>query len=397
MRPYSFRSYAVYTRPPPRTVAPSLPPRTVSPPQPRRQDLVSAVRDPYWFSSNIQLRNVDRTNVWATSWRQLRNAQTRAIANGFEFDGVRFDGESAFGGGLTREWFSLITPAISRVPNSVFELRAGSQYDQIASGPIGGRSDEYRAVGRLFALSIIEDKPLGINLPTVFFKRLLGQPIALADIRELVGDVTYRSIEYVMDPARSADELDALMSPLYGSESDEDVTLANRDAQLAAALANVPINSSPDKFNQISAGLFEIIPRNLWNNWTPEAFAALIKGNGDIDIDDMERNLGFRGYSRYSQQVQWLLTVLREYDQPKRRAFLRFVTGSTFVSSGGFAEGPLRIDRIDRTNRRGDVVLPTTHTCFRSIDLPAYISLDELRRKVTIAVEADAGGTMEDR
>ncbi len=322
-------------------------------------------------------------------------APINMLQAGFGFDGVRYAREIAFGPGLAREWFTLISTAISRGPTRLFENRPNTVFDQIVSGT-DIRLEEYRAIGRLMALSIIEGNPLGLNLHTAFFTLLLRQPIRFEDLRGLLDDISYRSIEYCMDRSRTEEDLAALMQPLPESGSTEDVTLANRHAQLEAVIANVPVNHSPQQFALLLAGFNEVIPHNLLTNWSPEGIASLIRGNGDIDIDDLERNMqiGY-GYTGSSDEVRWLLTVLREYDQPMRRAFLRFVTGSSIVPSGGFAESPLRFDRTMRTNPRGDVVLPTTHTCFRSIDLPQYQSLDELRRMVTIAVEADAGGEMQ--
>ncbi len=356
---------------------------------------MDAIRTGGAWGSNLSIQRVSRTDVWGTSWRQLLNIPIYLIRNGFGFDGIGYIGEQAYGGGLTREWFTLMSTAISRGLSQLFENRPDTVFDEIVSGG-DNRVDEYRAVGRFFALSIIEGIPLGLNLHTAFYKLLLHQPLRFEDLRGLLDDASYRSIEYCMDPSRTEEELAALMSPLAGSGSADDVTLANRQAQLEAVIANVPVNHSPQKFAQILAGFNEVIPHNLLSNWTPEALANLIKGNDDIDIDDLEHNLiiGY-GYSRSSDQIQWLLTVLREYDQPMRRAFLRFVTGSSVLPSGGFAQSRLSFDHTLRRNIRGDVVLPTTHTCFRTIDLPEYASLEELRRMVTLAVEADAGGEMQ--
>lgn len=316
---------------------------------------------------------------------------------------VSFIGENAGGQGLVRDWFSLIAGAVSfRQSNEtgipLLSPRGQTVFDQIVYNS-GYSLVHYNALGRLLALSVIHGYPVGFNLPAVFYKKLLGREIVLEDIRDLLAPSEYAYIVDIMDPTRTADYLDGVMAPMMESGATEDISLDNRDAQFALMMTNVVTNHSPEKFQAIIDGFFAVIPReSVSGSISHEELRSFIRGNPEIDIADFRAhyNVG-RGYVADSPQVEWLFTVLEEYDQPMRRKFLRFVTGRSILPTGGFGHlGTLiRLDRTSRTHNGDNVVLPTTHTCFHSIDLPAYESLEELRRKLTIAIEYDAAGSME--
>jgi hypothetical protein len=343
---------------------------------------------------------VDRARPRETSFAFLSISNPSTLRGGIT--SVSYDGEAAGGIGLTRDWFSLIAGAVSfRQTNEtgipLLSPRGETSFDEIV-GNIGVGLDQYVSLGRLLALSIINGYPLGFNLPSVFFKKLLGQVIVLDDLRDLLSEQEIGGIEYVMHPDRTADELDMVMAPLMQSGSTDEVSLENRDAQFASMIDNVVTNSSPDKFQAITDGFLAVIPRDLLTGLTPEDLRAFIRGDPEIDIADFRRhcNVG-GGYAMDSPQIEWLFTVLEEYDQPMRSRFLRFVTGRNILPTGGFGAlgRQIRFDLRNRTSWRGQVLLPTTHTCFQSMDLPEYESLDELRRMLTMAINFDAEGGMQ--
>jgi|LauGreDrversion4_2_1035121.scaffolds.fasta_scaffold109055_2 hypothetical protein len=346
----------------------------------------------------FNLVDVNRARALETSFGMISRATASALRRGVF--SVSYAGEVARGEGLIREWFSLIASVVSFRPiedtdTPLLSPRDETPFDQIVNDDRVS-PDQYNSLGRLLALSIIDGFPLGFNLHAVFFKKLLGQPIVLDDLRGLLGDNTVGNIQYVMD-ATTNEELQAIGAPLMESGADEEVSLENRHVQFASMINNVCTNKSPEKFQAIADGFIGVIPRELLTGLTPDDLRSFIRGNEDIDIADFRRhyNVG-HGYAMDSPQIQWLFTVLGEYDQPMRSKFLRFVTGRSILPTGGFGALGTRIliDRRDRTNENHQVVLPTSHTCFHSIDLPQYESIEELRRMLTAALEFDAGGAM---
>jgi len=378
-------------------------PQLVNTPALRRKALILRILE-YTLANDANRMdfglNVNRARPLETSFRAISRATASDLRG--KIRRVSYDNELAIGQGLIREWFSLIAAAVSfrQTPDTGVPLlspRGETNFDEIVRNN-GVSIDQYNSLGRLLAVSIINGYPLGFNLPAVFYKKLLGQAIVLEDVRDLLSVAEVNSIQYVMDATRSDDELADISAPLMHSGSRDDVSLANRDAQFASMIDNICTNSSPEKSQAITDGFLSVIPRELLESLTPEDIRSFIRGNGDIDIADfrLHYNVG-HGYVRNSRQIGWLFTVLEEYDQHMRRQFLRFVTGRSILPTGGFGNlGTLiGIDRKQRLDNSGSVALPTTHTCFHSIDLPEYESLDELRRKLTTAIEYDAAGSME--
>jgi hypothetical protein len=66
---------------------------------------------------------------------------------------------------------------------------------------------------------------------------------------------------------------------------------------------------------------------------------------------------------------------------------LFFVTGFFKVPYGGFKNFPIRISRTGDPNQ-----LPVAHTCNKTIDLPLYITKEDMARKLAIAIAEGPGG-----
>ncbi|EDO34473.1 predicted protein [Nematostella vectensis] len=129
-------------------------------------------------------------------------------------------------------------------------------------------------------------------------------------------------------------------------------------------------------------GFYEIIPKRLISIFNEQELELLISGLPNIDLDDLKSHIEYHKYNENSLQIQWFWRALRSFDQAARAKFLQFVTGTSKVPLQGFAalEGmngfqKFQIHRDDRNTDR----LPSAHTCFNQLDLPAYETYDKLR------------------
>uniref|UniRef100_A0A8C7CCR7 E3 ubiquitin-protein ligase HUWE1 n=1 Tax=Neovison vison TaxID=452646 RepID=A0A8C7CCR7_NEOVI len=142
-------------------------------------------------------------------------------------------------------------------------------------------------------------------------------------------------------------------------------------------------------------GFYEIIPKRLISIFTEQELELLISGLPTIDIDDLKSNTEYHKYQSNSIQIQWFWRALRSFDQADRAKFLQFVTGTSKVPLQGFAalEGmngiqKFQIHRDDRSTDR----LPSAHTCFNQLDLPAYESFEKLRHMLLLAIQECSEG-----
>ena len=93
--------------------------------------------------------------------------------------------------------------------------------------------------------------------------------------------------------------------------------------------------------------------------------------------------------------MQWFWRPLRSFDHAAQAKFLQFITGTSKVPLQGFAnlEGMNGIQRfqIHRDDRCPDR-LPSAHTCFNQLDLPAYETYDKLRSMFSLAISECSEG-----
>ncbi|RWS24924.1 E3 ubiquitin-protein ligase HUWE1-like protein [Leptotrombidium deliense] len=142
-------------------------------------------------------------------------------------------------------------------------------------------------------------------------------------------------------------------------------------------------------------GFYEIIPKRLISIFNEQELELLISGLPNIDIDDLKMNTEYHKYQANSLQIQWFWRALRSFDQADRAKFLQFVTGTSKVPLQGFGalEGmngtqKFQIHRDDRSTDR----LPSAHTCFNQLDLPAYETYDKLRTMLLKAIHECSEG-----
>ncbi|XP_011821509.1 PREDICTED: LOW QUALITY PROTEIN: E3 ubiquitin-protein ligase HUWE1-like [Mandrillus leucophaeus] len=140
---------------------------------------------------------------------------------------------------------------------------------------------------------------------------------------------------------------------------------------------------------------YEITTKRLMSIFTEQELELLISGLPTIDIDDLKSNTEYHKYQSNSIQIQWFWRALCSFDQGDHAKFLQFVTGISKVPLQGFAalEGmngiqKFQIHRDDRSTDR----LPSAHTCFNQLDLPAYESFEKLCHMLLLAIQEHSEG-----
>lgn len=149
------------------------------------------------------------------------------------------------------------------------------------------------------------------------------------------------------------------------------------------------------QLNAFLEGFYDIIPKRLIAIFNEQELELLISGLPTIDIEDLRSNTEYHKYQATALQIQWFWRALRSFDQADRARFLQFVTGTSKVPLQGFAflEGmngiqKFQIHRDDRSTDR----LPSAHTCFNQLDLPAYETQDKLRKMLLTAINECSEG-----
>jgi hypothetical protein len=345
-------------------------------------------------SRPLQMEQISREMPFVTSSPRLNEARPADIRRGIER--VRFleitqggqqghiivREEGSVGEGVTREWFTCVAIDLFG-PNSSYFITQGSWNILPRNSQGHAQHGVYGTIGRFIALSLIEGTPIGALFTRAFIARLLGQNVTSDMIAEFDGELanSLRSAEHYDDETL---RLAFDKYPIPGSGSRKMVTSKNLQKQLRAALNSDGINRQYEAFYELYNAFHEVIPTQVLEGLTPEDVQGLIYGEREIVIEqDILNHFNVNGgYDRNSEEVVALREILMAYNQEQRRGFLRFVTDSTQLPLGGFAglNPRIQITRIEASN-------PLSHTCFRSLELPAKRRTDQNGNPIHITHE----------
>jgi len=261
-------------------------------------------------------------------------------------------------------------------------------------------------VGRVIAKAIYDNKLLESYFTRSFYKHILAAPVKYTDMES--EDYTfYKSLEFLMEN----DIQDLGYDLTFSTEIREFGVTETRDLIQNGQNIKVTEENKHDYVRlvcqmkmtgairkQLSAfleGFYNIIPRRLISIFNEQELELLLSGLPNIDIDDLKANTEYHKYQTNSLQIVWFWRALRSFDQTDKAKFMQFVTGSSKVPLQGFTalegmNGPqkFQIHRDDRSTDR----LPSAHTCFNQLDLPAYETYDKLRKYLLKAVQECSEG-----
>lgn len=340
---------------------------------------------------DIDMFRVRRTDVLDDSVAALNRAPARGLRTGMF--AVEFVGEAANGDGLTREWFELVRDAMFGAPAGLFaptESEPTGYLQAARDGPLDWAGQtQYLAAGRLLALSVMANSPVGVYFPVMFFAKLMDVQLAVQDVEVDAPDTFANAVRWSEDP-----------SQLTGIDFDDGrpVTADNADEYLTEYV-NSMVADSP-ALTAVIEGFRDVIPVNVAQNWlTPAVLKQLVMGAVVVDVEDLIAHLNVHADldSAGRREGQWLREILREYastgeTRPKLREFLRFVTGSSVPPVGGFATLP---HHLTVSHFGTDDNLPTSSTCTFLLKLPHYTSKAIMAARIDYAI-SNQGGAMED-
>uniref|UniRef100_A0A8C6YKP5 HECT-type E3 ubiquitin transferase n=1 Tax=Naja naja TaxID=35670 RepID=A0A8C6YKP5_NAJNA len=351
--------------------------------------------------------HVRRDHVFEDSYRELHRKSPEEMKNRLY---IVFEGEEGQdAGGLLREWYMIISREMFNPMYALFRTSPGDRVTYTinpSSHCNPNHLSYFKFVGRIVAKAVYDNRLLECYFTRSFYKHILGKSVRYTDM-ESEDYHFYQGLVYLLENDVSTLGYDLTFS----TEVQEFGVCEVRD--LKPNGANILVTEENKKEyvhlvcqmrmtgairKQLAAfleGFYEIIPKRLISIFTEQELELLISGLPTIDIDDLKSNTEYHKYQANSIQIQWFWRALRSFDQADRAKFLQFVTGTSKVPLQGFAalEGmngiqKFQIHRDDRSTDR----LPSAHTCFNQLDLPAYESYEKLRHMLLLAIQECSEG-----
>lgn len=146
------------------------------------------------------------------------------------------------------------------------------------------------------------------------------------------------------------------------------VTESNKEEYVRLVCQERMTGAIRQQLDAFLKGFYSIIPKSLINIFNEQELELLISGLPSIDINDLRANTNYSKYQPTSQQIMWFWAALESFEHEDRARFLQFVTGTSRVPLGGFANlegmhGPTKFT-ISRASVSSTNHLPSAHTWY---------------------------------
>ncbi|XP_064483541.1 E3 ubiquitin-protein ligase HUWE1-like isoform X1 [Ornithodoros turicata] len=346
--------------------------------------------------------HVRREHVFEDSFRELHRRPPEEWKNRFY---IVFEGEEGQdAGGLLREWYTIISREIFNPMYALFTTSPGDRVTYMINPSSHCNSNHlsyFKFVGRVIAKAVYDNKLLECYFTRSFYKHILGKPVKYTDM-ESEDYSFYQGLVFLLENGVRALGYELTFSvevQEFGVTEVRDLKPGGRHLPVTEETTQEYVRlvcqekmtgAIRKQLNAFLEGFYEMIPKRLIAIFNEQELELLISGLPSIDVDDLRSHTEYHKYQPNSLQIQWFWRALRSFDQADRAKFLQFVTGTSKVPLQGFAalEGmngvqKFQIHRDDRSTDR----LPSAHTCFNQLDLPAYETYDKLRCMLLKAIQ----------
>ncbi|CAD8049649.1 unnamed protein product [Paramecium primaurelia] len=340
---------------------------------------------------------IDRNDIVNSALEQLSRKEINLKSR----LSIVFKGEQGIDqGGLTREFFSLLTQKLFDVQFTMFVTRNNNTVlwfnKHHMEMPI-----KYELIGMLLGLALYNQVLLDINFPQLVFKKLMNEPVSFEDLKELDLD-TYKALnllnEYEKDDIEEAFAINFSITEYDNWGQALNVELIQNGQQIMVTQKNKQqyiqlcteyyLNSSIQKeFQRFHAGFWKVVDGNGIKLLTGAELQTMILGQKHLNMQELEESTKYDGYDKNSEYIRTFWAYIHSLDEQQQKRFLFFSTGSDRVPVGGLKSLKFVIQKHGEDTEQ----LPSAHTCFNVFLLPKYESAEKMIVKLQIAFENSEG------
>ena len=326
---------------------------------------------------------------------------------------IVFKGENVQGdGGPYRQFFTDVSKELQGVlplfipcPNA--QQIEGENRDKFIINPSLQTSNDitlFEFVGKLMGLAIRTGVLLTLDLPTTFWKPLVGNKVNLEDMK-LIDKSLYTTIKFLTNSTKEEFEEGCIDHSFTTRLSDKsEITLIPEGESTKVSFENkqhyakliekARLSENQIQLQAIKRGLISVIPFKLLNLLTWQDLEWKVCGKPFIDIHLLKRHTTCSGVQPDAPHINYFWNTLFEFNQQDRRGFLRFVWAQERL--------PVNDEEFERTKTRMMIkpflgllsdpnqAFPKADTCFFNVMLPEYTSQKILRDRLLFAIHTDS-------
>jgi len=306
---------------------------------------------------------------------------------------------------VAQELHSRAVPLFVPCPNAIAEV--GDNRDAWLMNPRATAPECIRAfefVGQLLGLALRTGDLLPLTFAPFTWKGIVGDERTRDDIRSV--DV-YAEKHLAMlsgDHGPCEDALAGMggLQFAYPDVTGEEVELVDGGRDIGVTAENASEFARLLFMNRLSfdrvqlqalrRGLATVVPIQLIRLWSWRDLQERVCGVPEVDLENLKRHTTYKNCASSSEHVKFMWEALESFTQKHRRSFLRFVWGRSSLPTVEKWERNFTIQLLSGTD---DSRLPCSHTCFFTLDLPMYSTMEVCHAKLLycithcLAIDAD--------
>jgi hypothetical protein len=252
-------------------------------------------------------------------------------------------------------------------------------------------------VGKLMGIAIRSKEYLALNIPSIIWKLIAGDTPTIEDL-EAVDVSIVNSLKKVVDAEGTDAEnfsyvycltFTTMSSDLREIElipggSEREVKYENR-AEYRDRVIQYRLHEFDRQAAAVRSGLATIVPIDLLTLFSWEQLEEMVCGKAEIDVELLKSVTEYSSCAPEDPHVQFFWQVMDEFTNEERSALIRFAWGRSRLplTAAGFSQR-FKIQNLEKQPADGH--LPEAHTCFFSIDLPRYSTLEITREKLRYVI-----------
>jgi len=132
----------------------------------------------------------------------------------------------------------------------------------------------------------------------------------------------------------------------------------------------------------LSLGASLLDDRGTFALLSPAELENMVVGESELDLALLKSRTEIGGQHADDQFKEWFWRALESFNSAERSKFLQFAWGVSRLPKSFATSGMKLVVNVNQPSSH----LPTSHTCFMSIDCPRYSSYETLREKLLTAI-----------
>jgi other hect domain ubiquitin protein ligase E3 len=260
----------------------------------------------------------------------------------------------------------------------------------------------FEYLGKLMGMAYRTGTFVLLDLPTIFWKKMLDLPLLEIDLEEIdKGSLEYirflrnskkEEFEDVIDRNFTATLTDGSEAELLPGGAHKKVTFENRE-QFICLFKRALFNESDLQVKAVRKGFTSIIPEVLLRLVSPNELETRICGKNKIDFDLLRKHTVYKAPIKAdSPLINNFWSLIKEFSPADQLKFVKFCWGQERLPSTDheYAVNQIRfmIKPITFSGNQ-DGMLPRSDTCFFNLELPNYSTKEIMRERILLAINTD--------